>query len=65
MTEGLDIYRTAELMRGEHGKEAHSKALDNAEAFGKRSMPEAVATWKRVASAILDLERVSSDTEVH
>jgi len=56
MTEEVDIYRTAQLLKELHGEGARSLAQERAEGLIEAGDAEGHLVWKRIIGAIDDLQ---------
>jgi hypothetical protein len=57
MTSGLDIYRTANVLIREHGKDAALEAAHRADAMLEKGSLDGQRVWKRVLAAVKEIQR--------
>ncbi len=55
MTSDLDIYRSANLLVKQHGKDAPVHAAMRADAMLEKGNPDGYAVWKRIVKATEEL----------
>lgn len=57
----IDIYRTAKLIADKHGADAVAEANRRAERFQAAGDADGAAVWRRVATAVGELQRMEPD----
>ncbi len=57
MTSDLDIFRSANLLIRQHGKDAPIHAAMRADAMLEKGDPDGYAVWKRILRALEELQR--------
>ncbi len=57
MTSDLDIFRSANVLIREHGKDAALEAAQRADAMLERGDMDGCTVWKRIVAAVGEIER--------
>ena len=65
MTSDLDIYRTANLLIKQHGRDAQIEAAIRADELLNKGDLDGYALWKRIRRAVEELEGMESGEAVH
>ena len=58
MTSDLDIYRSANILIREHGKDAAIEAAKHADAMLDKGDLEGQAVWQRIVRAVEEMQRI-------
>ncbi len=65
MIPDLDIYRSANILMKQHGKNAPIHAAMRADAMLEKGDLDGCAVWRRILRAVENLQRLEPGVQVH
>ncbi len=65
MIPDLDIYRSAQVLVKQHGRDAPIHAAMRADAMLEKGDLDGLATWKRILRAVEELRKTKPGARVH
>ena len=61
----IDIWRSAKLIIDQHGDRAGAEAIRRPNRLAEAGATEGAAVWKRIASAIEEMQKTEPDGAAH